>query len=157
MASWVHVPEDSDFSLLNLPYGIFSTANTSPRIGIAIGSEVLDLKALAQEHVFDDLDFDTTTLEQATLNAFAGLGRRIHSKVRGRLHQILEEGTQLGDVLRDNQQRRKKCLFPLDSVSLHLPVVVGDYTDFFIGLHHAKNVSLSLRNWKRCCLWKSMH
>jgi fumarylacetoacetase len=141
MASWVHVPDDSDFSLRNLPYGVFSATDSGPRIGIAIGEYVLDVKVLAQEQVFDDLDFNIATLEEPTLNAYASLGKYVHGKVRRKLQQLLEENTQLGDVLRDNQQRRKRCLIPLDSVTMHLPVVVGDYTDFFIGLHHANNVS----------------
>lgn len=145
MASWVHIPEESDFSLLNLPYGVFSTSTAAgPRIGIAIGNEVLDLKALAQEHLFDDLDFDTTTLEQETLNAYAALGRDVHGRVRRKLQEILKEDTQLGSLLRDDQSRRKRCLIPMDIVKMHLPVVVGDYTDFFIGLHHATNVRPTL-------------
>lgn len=151
MASWVAVPADSDFSLRNLPYGVFSTSNSAPRIGVAIGSDVLDLKALAQEHVFDDLNFEVTTLEQTTLNAYAGLGRAVHSKVRTKLQQLLEEDTQHGDVLRDNRPRREKCLIPQNSVVMHLPVAVGDYTDFFIGLHHANNVSHEFRGPLESC------
>ena len=141
MASWVHVPDDSDFSLQNLPYGVFSTTDTGSRIGVAIGDDVLDLKILVQEHIFDDLDFDSTTLERTTLNAYAGLGQNVHGKVRKKLQQLLEKDTQLGSRLRDNQELRKRCLIPQNSVSMHLPVVVGEFTDFFIGLHHAKNVS----------------
>lgn len=141
MASWVQVPDDSDFSLRNLPYGVFSTADSGPRIGVAIGEYVLDIKVLAQEKVFDDLDFNVATLEEATINAYASLGKDVHGKVRRKLQQLLEEHTQLGDVLRDNQQRRKRCLIPQESVTMHLPMVVGDFTDFFIGLHHANNVS----------------
>lgn len=141
MASWVHVSDDSDFSLQNLPYGVFSTTDSSPTIGVAIGEYVLDLKALAQEQVFDDLGFNVATLGEATLNAYGDLGRDVHSKVRRKLQQLLDENTQLGDVLRDNEKRRERCLIPLDSVTMHLPVVVGDFTDFFIGIHHANNVS----------------
>jgi fumarylacetoacetase len=141
MASWVPVPDDSDFSLRNLPYGVFNTPGSGPRIGVAIGNCVLDLKLLAQEQVFEDLEFDVATLEEATLNAYAGLGSNVHGKVRRKLQQLLEKDTQLGHVLRDDQQRRKRCLIPLDNVTMHLPVTVGDFTDFFIGLHHAKNVS----------------
>src|SRR4051812_8441471 len=103
MASWLQVPNDSDFSLWNLPYGVFSTADSGPRIGVAIGEHVLDLKVLAQEQVFDDLEFDVATLERETLNAYADLGRSVHGKVRRKLQQLLQENTQFGDVLRDNQ------------------------------------------------------
>lgn len=141
MASWISVTDDSDFSLSNLPYGVFSNADAGPRIGVAIGDNVLDVKSLANEHVFDDLDFDVATLTEKNLNAFAGLGRDVTSRVRRRLQQLLERDSQLSSVLRDNHERRKKCLLPLDSVTMHLPVAVNDYTDYFIGLYHAQNVS----------------
>ncbi len=141
MASWVEVTETSDFSLQNLPYGVFSTSRTVPRIGVAIGDCVLDLKVLAQEGVFDDLRFDVKTLEQPTLNAYATLEKRVHSEVRRRLQKLLKKDTQLGNVLRDNRPVRDKAFFPLSDVQLHLPMVIGDYTDFFVGLHHAVTVS----------------
>jgi fumarylacetoacetase len=141
MASWIQVADDSDFSLNNLPYGVFSNADAGPRIGVAIGDNVLDLKGLANEHVFDDLDFDVTTLKKRNLNAFAELGREVNSRVRRRLQQLLARDSQLASVLRDNHECREKCLLPLDSVTMHLPVAVNDYTDYFIGLYHAQNVS----------------
>ena len=133
--------EDSDFSLNNLPYGVFSTADAGPRIGVAIGDNVLDLKILANEHVFDDLDFDVSTLKARNLNAFAELGREVNSRVRSRLQHLLSPDSELTSVLRDNHERRKKCLLPLDGVTMHLPVAVNDYTDYFIGLYHAQNVT----------------
>ncbi|KEF57344.1 fumarylacetoacetase [Exophiala aquamarina CBS 119918] len=139
MGSWIEVSKDSDFSLQNLPYGIFSTNGTGPRIGVAIGEHVLDLKVLAQDEVFADLKFDATTLEQTTLNAYAALRRGVHRAVRSRVQQILQKETQYGDVLRDNEERRKRALTPLSSVTMHLPMAIGDYTDFFVGLHHAVN------------------
>jgi len=140
MASWIPVASDSDFSLSNLPYGVFSTNTEGPRIGVAIGESVLDLKMLASYHIFDDLEFDTTALERETLNVYAGLGKEVHSRLRRRLKELLVKDTQLAKVLRDDQDRRQKCLVPLQSVIMHLPVLVGDYTDFFIGLYHAQNV-----------------
>ncbi len=140
MASWLPIKEDSDFSLRNLPYGVFSINGSPPQIGVAIGEWVLDLKFLAQDHVFDDLDFDASALESSTLNAYAALGKNVHLQVRTRLHHILEKETKLGDVLRDNENRRNKALIPLNSVEMHLPMEIGDYTDFFVGLPHAQTV-----------------
>lgn len=134
--------EDSDFSLQNLPYGIFSTNSEGPRIGVAIGEYVLDLKVLAKDKVFSDLEFDASTLEASRLNAYAALGRDIHRAVRARLQQLLEIDSKLGDVLRDNQERRSRSLVPMSSVEMHLPMEIGDYTDFFVGLHHAVTVSV---------------
>lgn len=141
MASWIEISETSDFSLQNLPYGVFSTDNTNRRIGVAIGDYVLDLKVLAQEGVFADLGFDTSTLEQSTLNAYAALRRPVHRIVRSRLQQLLSRDTGLGAVLRDNVELRRKSVILQSSVQMHLPMAIGDYTDFFVGLHHAVNVS----------------
>lgn len=142
--SWLTIPPSSDFSLQNLPYGIFSTPTVpQPRIGVAIGEHVLDLKALAQDGVFADLSFDTSTLETETLNAFAALGRITHRVVRERLQRLLEQDTALGNVLRDNEQRKERALVRQADVKMHLPMVIGDYTDFFVGYHHAVNVRSS--------------
>ncbi|KAH8808016.1 hypothetical protein F5884DRAFT_857573 [Xylogone sp. PMI_703] len=139
MASWIPVKEDSDFSLRNLPYGVFSANGSGPRIGTAIGEFALDLKVLAQDGVFNDLNFVTTTLQEPTLNPYAALGKDVHREVRKRLQQILEKDTKLGNILRDNQDRRNRSLIPLSTITMHLPMVIGDYTDFFIGLAHAQN------------------
>lgn len=141
MASWLHIPTNSDFSLQNLPYGIFSTQNQPDHhIGIAIGDYVLDLNILTQENVFDDLGFDTSTLKKSTLNLYASLGRSVHRLVRNRVQEILEKDTDLGALLKDNQDRRSRCLIKQEDIQLHLPFQIGDYTDFFCGLHHALNV-----------------
>lgn len=141
MASWIPVKDDSDFSLQNLPYGVFSTKDLNPRIGVAIGDHVIDLRMLTQTHVFDEFDFDLTTLEDSTLNAYASLGREAHRKVRAKLQQLLDQNTQIGHVLRDNADRRARCLVPQAGITMHLPMRIGDYTDFFVGLPHADTVS----------------
>ena len=140
MASWVQVPEESDFPLRNLPFGVFSTSGAEPRIGVAIGQYVLDLKILAQEGVFDGLKFDVSTLQAPNLNAYAALGKNIHYEVRKKIHQILDKDTNIGNVLRDNQERQKQALILLSNVQMHLPMRIGDYTDFFVGLPHAETV-----------------
>ena len=141
MTSWVPIPVDSDFSLQNLPYGVFSTtADPVPHIGVAIGNHVLDLKILGQEQVFNEIEFDASALGETTLNTYAGLGQNVHGEVRRRLQELLAEDSRLHHVLRDNNERRQRCLIPMKDAIMHLPVTVGDFTDFFIGLHHGNNV-----------------
>lgn len=143
MASWIPIEAESDFSLQNLPYGVFSaTPDQERRIGVAVGNQVLDLKALARNGAFATLgdDFDTSSLEEPTLNRYATLGRAVHRKVRAFLQDVLGENTTLGDVLRDNSALRSEALIPIQSVKMHLPVSVGNYTDFFTTPHHAQNV-----------------
>ncbi|RVX70709.1 hypothetical protein B0A52_05359 [Exophiala mesophila] len=137
MASWVTVSEHSDFSLQNLPYGIFSTSGVDARIGTAIGDSVLDLKVLAQGGIFDDLKFDVGTLQEPTLNSYAALGKAAHQRVRHRLQKLLEKDTQLGHLLRDNKAIHDKAFYKQADVQMHLPMKINNYTDFFVGLHHA--------------------
>jgi len=140
MASWVDIPQGCDFTLANLPYGVFSTDSSEHHIGIAIGEYALDLKKLAQEGVFSGISFDPTTLESATLNNYAALGRDVHRNVRSFLQELLRVDTSYGSILRDNPERIQRVLIRLSDITMHLPMEIGDYTDFFVGIHHAQNV-----------------
>lgn len=140
MASWIDIRDDSDFSLQNLPYGSFSTKSLDKRIGVAIGDWVLDIKALSQHGVFDDLHFNVEVLQKSTLNAFAALEKKYHLAVREKLQQLLRKDTNLAHVLKDNKVMYNKTVIPMTEVQMHLPMDIGDYTDFFIGYHHAVNV-----------------
>lgn len=141
MASWIPVDEDSDFSLQNLPYGIFSTSSLDERIGVAIGNYILDLKVLANAGIFSSLDFDTISLHDSKLNRYAALGRKAHRQVRELLQRLLSAKTSQGGVLRDNSSLRARALVPMGEATLHLPLTIGDYTDFFVVPYHAQNVS----------------
>lgn len=141
MASWLEIDNDSDFSFHNLPYGIFSTEDSRRRrIGVAVGDYILDMKALVQEHLFENCNFDTSTLEQETLNSYAALGKTLHRQVRLILQDLLSIDTALGHMLRDHPERKKKILIPIHKAQMHLPMDIGDYTDFFVGQYHAQNV-----------------
>ncbi|KAL6253152.1 hypothetical protein RBB50_000873 [Rhinocladiella similis] len=139
MASWVPIDQHSDFSLQNLPFGVFSTQSLDQRIGIAVGNYVLDMKALAQNDVFDSLNFDTATLQTSRLNQYAALGRNIHRSVRTFLQNLLSAKTTHPALLRDNNGLRSTALVSMKDVKMHLPMAVGDYTDFFVVPYHAQN------------------
>ena len=142
--SWLPVPEGSPFPVQHLPYGIFSTTDEDPRVGVAIGDDVVDLATLAAEegvggaHVF----------EEPSLNPFMALGPHAWRAVREWLTELLtHEGH------RDSVEPH---LIPRDTVTLHLPFEVGDYVDFYSSEHHATNVGQLFRpgqppltpNWK---------
>ena len=145
MASWIEIPSGSDFTLANLPYGVFSSGFSEHRIGTAIGDYALDLKTLAQEGVFSSISFDATTLESPALNKYAALEKGVHQSVRRFLQELLRTDTSYGSVLRDNSERIRRVLIPLRDVTMHLPMEIGDYTDFFVGMYHAQNVRFSTR------------
>lgn len=146
MASWVPIEQHSDFSLQNLPFGVFSTQSLDQRIGVAVGNHVLDMKALAHNDVFVGLDFDTATLQKSTLNQYAALGRDIHRSVRTFLQNLLSDKTPHAALLRDNDRLRSAALISMRDVKMHLPMAVGDYTDFFVVPYHAQNVGQKFPN-----------
>lgn len=140
MTSWIDTDNGYGFSLGVLPYGIFSTEKLDPRIGVAIGEYIVDMKALAQDGFFAKIEFDHSTLEAVNLNAYAKTGKHVHQQVRKLLYEALVETTSLGLELRDHQDRRDKALVKMSEATMHLPMNIGDYTDFFVGPHHAENV-----------------
>ena len=137
--SGIPVPEGSDFSLANLPFGVFSRGDL-PRVGVAVGASVLDLAALAAAGVFDDLTAEARPLFSApSLNGFLGAGGEVWSGVRARLQELVVDGAR---VLRGEAE---PILHPLEAVELHLPVDVGDYVDFYSSIEHATNLGRILR------------
>ena len=142
----IDIPENSDFSIHNIPFGIFSTQDRSPRIGVAIGEHILDLAAVAELDVFD---FNTALLEKDTLNDFISLGKEITTRVRKKIQHWLKD---------DNSALAGKPeLFVKQSeAQMHMPVAVGDYTDFYSSLEHATNVGKMFRDPENALLpnWK---
>lgn len=138
--SWIQVDTDSQFPIQNLPLGIFSTANTSPRAGMAIGDYVVDLFQTHQHGLLASLDFDTSIFGNSTLNAFMGLERKQWRALRHRMQELLVEN---GDESLKLVQT--SCLVPLNVVQMHLPAAIGDYTDFYSSREHATNVGIMIR------------
>jgi fumarylacetoacetase len=134
LESWVasaHHPH-TDFPLENLPYGVFEAA-AGPRIGIAIGDRILDLKACAVAGLLDALDPQTVAAcGSGALNALMALGPAHWSALRRRVTGLLAEGS----VDRD---RVEPLLAPMENATMRLPAAIGDYTDFFASLYHATN------------------
>ena len=147
--SWLSILPDSHFSLANLPFGIISSAtNPTPRPAVAIGDHVLDLQSFASAGGFSaspEIDDHASVFEQSTLNAFAALGRSFHRAVRQYLQSILIAGTEYPELLRDNSALRLQALLPRSEVWNHVPLAIGDYTDFYAGKNHAYNVGVLFR------------
>ena len=132
--SWVSgTGPGSDFPVQNLPLGIFSEAKGRRRPGVAIGDYILDLAAL--EDLLDESwreDF-----EQPVLNAWLSRGARQHRELRRRLSELLSDERYRGDI--------ELHLIGQSEVRMHLPCLIGDYTDFYVGIHHATNVGKQFR------------
>lgn len=130
--SWVasaNTP-DTDFPIRNLPYGVFSIAGDAPRCGVAIGDRIVDLAACEARGLIDAQG----TFARAQLNDFIALGRPMWERMRARLIELLREG---GD--------ESLPLVKMADATLHMPIRVSEYTDFYASRNHAYNVGVMFR------------
>ncbi len=153
LKSWIEVDDNCDFPIQNLPFGIFKTQSSSPRIGVAIGDQVLDLAVLNKFGYLNNLRIDDAIFTNQYLNDFIALGKPTCSALRQRISDLLNESNA---ELRDNKEAREKALQYISNVQMLMPVKVGDYTDFYSSIDHATNVGTMFRdpvnalfpNWK---------
>lgn len=140
LASWVESANaDTDFPIQNLPLGVFSPAGGDPRGGAAIGDMALDLRALAFSGLLvDDALAAATAASVGTLNDFLAMGAGPRKALRVRLSELLARGSA-------HQDQLTRFLHPQSEVALHLPARIGDYTDFYVGIHHATRVGKLFR------------
>lgn len=143
LRSWVEVPEDSDFPIQNLPFGVFKTKYLSPVAGVAIGNHVLDLVYLHENGFLDGLGLPPGIFNQRYLNDFIALGRKKTRMVRERISELLRHDN---DELRDNVAAREIALIPMHEAQMLLPVRISNYTDFYSSIEHASNVGAMFRD-----------
>ncbi|MBD0323953.1 MAG: fumarylacetoacetase [Aldersonia sp.] len=133
--SAIHIATDSLFGLDNLPYGVFSTAGADPRVGVRVADSVIDLSVALGDEVF----------RAPSLNPFMALGRAAWVEVRDRITRIVSAG-EIPDA----------AIHTVHAVTMHLPIEVADYVDFYASEHHATNLGRLFRpdsapllpNWK---------
>jgi len=152
--SFIDVEETSHFPIQNLPYGIFSVSGDAPRPGVAIGNFVLDLKAVKHLFTGPQMSAHQDVFSESTLNAFMALGKPAWQETRARLTELLSKDTA---TLRDDAELRAKALVPMDTVSMHLPARIGDYTDFYSSRDHATNVGTMFRGKENALMPNWLH
>ncbi|MCQ4160303.1 fumarylacetoacetase [Roseomonas sp. GC11] len=138
---WVAGAEGhADFPIQNLPFGIFTPPGEStPRGGVAIGDSILDLSAALRAGLFSgSAEMAARAAAGETLNAFLALGAAPRRALRARLSAILAEGS-------PDRKRAEPCLHAAADCAMHLPARIGDYTDFYVGIHHATHVGRVFR------------
>lgn len=151
LESWLPVARDSDFPIQNLPFGVYVRNGAVPRIGVAIGEHILDLSAVAQAGLVDDV-CEPELLEAPLLNPLLAAGRSVWGPLRERLSELLRVGGD--DRLRGASVER--FLVARDAVEMRLPMEIGDYVDFYSSIEHATNLGRLFRpnaeallpNWK---------
>jgi fumarylacetoacetase len=133
-AGWVEGAAGSGYDLDHLPYGVFSVpGQESPRVGVRIGDYVLDLAPAAASHMLELAH----VFEATDLNELMALGRPTWSSVRRWVTDLLVDEGERGLV--------EPLLVPVDEVTMHLPVTVADYVDFYASVDHASNVGRIFR------------
>jgi fumarylacetoacetase len=134
VVSWVPgAAEHAEFPVQNLPLGIFAPKGDCPRIGAAIGDWVIDLAAITQalpEELGD-------ALKAKTLNALLALPADARNSLRHALFGILTNPSE--------REWITPHLYAQSAVQMHLPAQIGDYTDFYVGIHHATNIGKQFR------------
>ena len=152
LTPWLPISPDSDFSIYNLPFGIFSTPVLSPRPGIALGDQVIHLAALVEKGLLDgSFKSISKELEAPVLNPLIESGPEVWKKLRLEVQRLFSnEKPKAWDG-----HNPEDYLVPMAQAKLHLPVQIGDYTDFYSSEYHATNVGLMFRpdnplmpNWK---------
>ena len=152
--SWLEVANDSDFPIQNIPFGVFLTRENVVTVGTRIGNYAIDLGALQQLNYFEDIELTDDMFMQDTLNDFISDGKKTWRLVRNRIAAIFDAKN---PKLRDNEKHRKVVIFNIDEVEMQLPVLIGDYTDFYSSKEHATNVGKMFRDPENALLPNWLH
>lgn len=144
LKAFFDIPAESHFPIQNLPYGVFRPdAKHEPRIGVAIGDFVLDLKVLQTLGFFDGPVLrNQDVFEERRLNEFMDLGKAARTEARQVISDLLSGKD---DRLKNDPDLQKRALIPMKDVVSELPVQIGDYTDFYSSREHATNVGTMFR------------
>ncbi|MBF2048047.1 MAG: fumarylacetoacetase [Elainella sp. C42_A2020_010] len=140
LRSWLESANqaDTDFPIQNLPFGVFQTGMNGPRIGVAIGDQILDLAACTAAGVFQELPEPLqAACTAASLNPLMALGGAASLPLRHHLSQLLQVGA--------THPPADQILVPMTEAQLLLPATIGDYTDFYASIFHATNVGKLFR------------
>lgn len=137
LRSWVEsATSPTDFPIQNLPFGVFRRRGGAPRIGVAIGDQVLDLAACADHNHLSGLDPAIIhASRRPVLNELMGLGCSASQALRARVSHLLSTAS----------TPRPELLVSMPEAGMQLPAEIGDYTDFYASIHHATNVGKMFR------------
>jgi fumarylacetoacetase len=154
MDSWLDIPQDSDFSLANIPFGVasFPSHPTQPKCVTALGHYVIDLQLLEDAGAFQDIpELDANVFSHSTLNRFLEQSPCVWPQVRQRLIDLFQLN---GDILiLSNPRLQQAAIHDMRTAAtttaapmkMHLPVTIREYTDFYSSREHATNVGTMFR------------
>ena len=153
MKSFINYPQNSDFSIHNIPFGVAVFNREYIACCTRIGDLVIDLATLYDYGFFDEIEgLNENVFEAYTLNEFIELGKPVTNAVRLKIQELLLEGSSLFH----DEKTIEECFYDLDKVQMMMPLHVQNYTDFYSSIEHATNVGKMFRdpanallpNWK---------
>lgn len=153
MKSFIKYPENSDFSIYNIPFGVGVFNKEYIACCSRIGDMVIDLATLYDYGFFDEIEgIEENIFEAFTLNEFIELGKPVTKAVRLKLQELLLADSKLAD----DAKTIEECFYDFNQVQMMMPVHVPNYTDFYSSIEHATNVGKMFRdpanallpNWK---------
>jgi fumarylacetoacetase len=133
----------TDFPIQNLPFGVFRRKGSSEafRGGVAIGDQVIDLAAIAQAGaVSGPAAQAVNACTGDALNDFLAMGPTAWRALRHALFDLLKTGAS-----GPGMNALRASLLPQAEVEHRVPTRIGDYTDFYTSIHHARNVGRVMR------------
>ena len=148
LRSWVSSANTpgTDFPIQNLPFGVFRRAGTgeTPRVGVAIGDAILDIGACLATGLLNDASplarQGAMACASTSLNELMGRGSATRGALRAVLSALLSESAPT-----HSRQIAEHALVSQSDAELFIPAVIGDYTDFYASVHHARNVGALFR------------
>ena len=153
MKSFINYPQNSDFSIHNIPFGVAVFNREYIACCTRIGNLVIDLATLYDYGFFDEIEgLNENVFEAYTINEFIELGKPVTNAVRLKIQELLLEGSSLSH----DEKTIEECFYDLDKVQMMMPLHVQNYTDFYSSIEHATNVGKMFRdpanallpNWK---------
>jgi len=150
MTSWLDISADSDFSIYNFPYGVFSVADGERKAASALGDYIIDLDAFHKHGFFDSLALPDNVFVAETLNDFIKLGKPTTNGLRAILQKLFTEDRGINDKL-------SELTYKMSEVEMHLPVEIKDYTDFYSSREHATNVGTMFRGKENALMPNWLH
>ena len=152
--SWLEVPANSDFPIQNIPFGVFLTKENIVTVGTRIGDFAIDLGALQQLNYFEGIELTDDMFMQDTLNDFISDGQKTWRLVRNRIAELFDV---TNSKLQENTKDKDIIIFRMEDVEMQLPVLIGDYTDFFSSKEHATNTGKMFRDPENALLPNWLH
>ncbi len=152
--TWIHTPENTDFPIQNIPFGVFLTRDDIITIGTRIGDTAIDLGAMHQLGYFEGIPLTDDIFLQDTLNDFISDGQKTWRLVRNRISEVFDFENK---TLQNNQDHKTIILFTMDEIEMKLPVHIGDYTDFYSSREHATNVGTMFRDPENALMPNWLH